>query len=237
MRMLQSAVWWGNLWGGWSNWVSTWDVSWGTAPDWLAALGTIGAFIAALITFYVESRRSDERMEKMENDRRRDKEEELAEKVTLEEERQSMMVYGVSLSRRGLTEEDFLAAGYRKQYIEGKKGVVSWLFCIRNDSPYPIYNITFVPDLRGDIVKYFQKEALQPGEDCEVPHQEIGRGNPSENYIEFHDSAGRTWRRTLDGILTKVANSRVDPQIPTLDEVLARRRARNARIHGEVAQE
>ena len=162
----------------------------GSAPEWLAAIGTVGAFGVSLWLLW----RAEQRRRREEKEKRSDQSRHV-----------SAWVDGVEEVTHYLEADvdpyDPVEAVYGK--IETRSEIS---YIVRNASGEPIYRVTLRMPLGtyGTFVRYLG--TMGPEERRRV-HVRVGTSKPvgeKAPHVPFTDSAGLTWYRGPDGILIEL---------------------------------
>lgn len=167
------------------------DVDWGDVPTWVAGLIASAALYAAW-----RAGSTAQRLLKVEEGR-----EDRAERTDLE---------------RRATEEraaqaDLVAAWIDRRAV-GPKDALRWAWglVVRNGSPLPIWDVTaetYAPD--GELRGVDQMSLVPPDEVFRKWNTDLRNQHEDEDppafvvAISFRDAAGRTWKRSKEGVLSQ----------------------------------
>ena len=167
-------------------------VDWGDVPTWVAAITTLGAFLAAAWVVKIELRRDSGRRRELE-----------AQQDAAERAEQADRVAGWTA---------WLDDAPAREDEVSLRPTAGWAIVLRNNSQLPIYDvrlILLIPQGGTDeqVVEVRQMSVVPPGTK-EIPWPEEAEGTASAEHVRtaimFRDAAGRTWQRNEFGVLGKL---------------------------------
>lgn len=166
-------------------------IQWGTAADWAMVIGTVGAFVAAILLLFTQ--RKELAMVREDSDRR------LAARVVV-----WVQSIGVAQVRNPDTQE-----------VVG--GVATIRLVLHNGGEEPVYDLNGRLSLPGYTPEDFHKVMLPPDGKDRTPSVSMQTDNPEIAQtlwypnavsvdIHWRDAADRQWHRGTDGRLERISD-------------------------------